>query len=379
LDSLAATIRFVIARLRILLPFNMSIRDGDALPPLDVVRTDYKIRIFPPVLAAGEASALDVRTTPLRDVMALLRPADIQPAKSEIRIDDRDTKPGNLLQVDFMKNDFNRRRPSEMGLTMEALWAGGDPSLLEQFRVANGFLAAVRTVVRGPYIRDVSQNSCFWRLDYLADDGTELPRQEGLYRYTWGGPIPATANPLYAEAWTEVSKVAPEYIPPTWDTLLLDAYAALPPADALMPQVGASVVLAFTALEGFITAAVSELAREANVSNEFWEWITQRNGDIDRQPKPDEKFTDLLKHLTGHSLKEDPRLWKGFTDLRNARNKFAHEGIARIGDIHVSADLAKTLVIQAEEIIDWVERLLPEGMRRPKVGRLPTLSFTAYG
>jgi hypothetical protein len=367
----------VIARFRILLPFTLSIRQGDEFPLIELTSADTKVRIYPPVPAHVEASALDVRTTPLLEVIELLRPSATQPVRPEISIDGRATIPGNLLQIDFSRDDFDRRWPKDATQMME-LWEGGDPSGIELFRVANGFLAAMRTVVRGPYIRDVSQRSCFWRVDYLADDGSALPRQEGLYRWRWGGPVPATANPLYADAWTALSKVGPGYIPPMWDTLLLDAYAALPPGDALMPQVGASIVLAFTALESFITAALNELAHEAKVPEEFWEWLTQRGGDPDRQPKLEEKFDQLLKHLSGHSLREDARLWKGFTDLRTARNKFAHEGAARIGDLHVSADLAKLLVTQAEEIVNWVEKLRPESLRRPNVQRLPTLTFTAY-
>jgi hypothetical protein len=368
---------FVIARFRILLPFTFSIREGDQFPPIELSRSGSKVRIYPPVTAHVEASAIDVRTTSLQHAIELVRPADAQPVRREISIDGRATIAGSLLQIDFLKNDFDRPNPRNAA-EITALWEGGDPSGLELFRVANGFLAAVRTVVRGPYIRDVTANSCFWRLDYLADDGTAVPRQEGLHRWRWGGPIPAIANPLYADAWTVLGKVGPEYIPPTWDTLLLDAYAALPAADALIPQVGASIVLAFTALETFITAALNELAQEANVPAEFWDWMAQRGGDPDRQPKLEEKFDQLLKHLSGHSLREEARLWKGFTDLRNARNKFAHEGVARIGDLHVSTELAKLLVSQAEEIVNWIEHMLPESMRRPKVERLPTLTITAY-
>jgi hypothetical protein len=74
----------------------------------------------------------------------------------------------------------------------------------------------------------------------------------------------------------------------------------------------------------------------------------------------------VSKILTGHSLKEDSQLWESFQNLKSARNKFVHEGVARIGETIVTEAKAMELVNRVNDIIKWVRRCLPEASKWPE-------------
>jgi hypothetical protein len=55
--------------------------------------------------------------------------------------------------------------------------------------------------------------------------------------------------------------------------------------------------------------------------------------------------------------------------IRDARNSFVHEGRARFGKAKqiVTREKARELAVQAGEIIDFIDALLPEEARRPRL------------
>jgi hypothetical protein len=80
----------------------------------------------------------------------------------------------------------------------------------------------------------------------------------------------------------------------------------------------------------------------------------------------EEQFDILLKELSGHSLKEEKAaLWEAFKNIKNARNKFVHEGIAKIGNSIVTADDAASLLHRVNEIISTVREWIPEELKWP--------------
>lgn len=97
----------------------------------------------------------------------------------------------------------------------------------------------------------------------------------------------------------------------------------------------------------------------------MWDWIQDR-GDYRKEPSSAERFDTLLRAISGRSLKEVNHLWEGFRNLRQARNSFAHDGLAVIGNRQVDRQEAVRLVAMAREIIDWIDDLLPAAERRPK-------------
>ncbi len=353
----------MIARLRILLPFNFSVRQGDELPPHEFIYGEYRVRIYPPCQAAVDpADAETLSPVPLRDIIEQLRPADVQTATHSIRMDDAPTIQANLLQIDFLKADFDRRRILPGGL-LEA----GDPPIRLVFELANGFLARVRTVTRGSEIKPASPGTTFWRLDYLTDTENEFPYSPELFRRTVGVPVSWRAAGLNTAVWTKALTLPDDFRAPTWDTLLLDARA-------LLPEVGPAVVLAYAALETFIESSLNQLAPLANVSPDYWNWINDR-GDLRKLPSVNEQFDQLLLVLINRTLKEENQLWEALQNLQDARNSFVHEGRPIIGGREVTTELATTLIIRAQAIIDWVELLLPDHLRRPKLERDSTFTF----
>jgi hypothetical protein len=98
----------------------------------------------------------------------------------------------------------------------------------------------------------------------------------------------------------------------------------------------------------------------------LWKWIKKRDH-WSKEPSVGEEFDVLLRILGGRSLKEaEPALWQKFKELRDARNKVAHEGKAIIGKKPVDSEKAQSLVEDADTIIKWVEALLPERWRRAR-------------
>ncbi len=257
----------MIARFRILLPFNLSVRQGDELPPHEFTHGEYRVRIYCPCQAAVDpADAETLSPVPLGDIIEQLRPADVQTATHSIRMDDAPTIQANLLQIDFLKADFDRRRILPGGLE------AGDPPIRFVFELANGFLARIRTVIRGGEIKPVSPETTFWRLRYLTDNQEELPLNPELFRGIFGTPMSWRATGLNVAIWNKAQTLPPDFRPPTWDTLLLDARS-------LIPKVGPAVVLAYAALETFIEASLKRLASNANLPPGLWDWIDDREGD----------------------------------------------------------------------------------------------------
>ena len=122
------------------------------------------------------------------------------------------------------------------------------------------------------------------------------------------------------EIWDEVFELPFDYEPPSWVPLLLDA-------QDLLPRIGPAIVIAFTALEVAVSKLLDDLADSSPIPEDIWRWINSRS--LDQQPSLVDQFGDLLRILTGHSLKDDNALWESFLNLRRARNTFVHDGVAK--------------------------------------------------
>ena len=137
-------------------------------------------------------------------------------------------------------------------------------------------------------------------------------------------------------------------------------------AQALLPEIGPSLVLAYAALEAFVDSCLDKLAPLAKIPDILWSWINKRD-QFWKEPRTDEQFDVPLKSLTGRSLKEQINLWELFQNLRSARHSYVHKGRALIGNDEVSLERATKLINGAKEIINWMERLLPEQFRRQQL------------
>ena len=160
------------------------------------------------------------------------------------------------------------------------------------------------------------------------------------------------------DIWERIFELPPNYIPPQWDSLLLDANKAL-------PEIGPSVVLAATALEVFISHILNELPKDNIISKNLWNWVNNRENWL-KEPAPIEQFDILLKSFLGVSLKDNNDLWGHFKNLKHARNSFVHEGIAKIGKKPISEEEARILIVKANEIVRFIKNELPDQLQWPE-------------
>ncbi len=355
----------MIARFRALLPFSFSIPKGEDLAPVEFVEEPYTVRIHPPRKAAIDPMETQATSrVPVRQSLENIRPADEQDATDAILMDGLPTIQANMIQIDFVKDDFDRRRWQADIIPEDQ----GDPTIKFVFSVANDFLARLRVLTRSGQIKPMEPKKAFWRLDYLTDNQERLPRDPRLIRTRLAAGLKFTTIGVNRNIWARLEGIPRGFEQATWDSLLLDA-------KELLPEVGVSIVVAYTALETFITWCVEQLALGANLPPSLWEWIKDRNDNFEKQPSVKEGLDDLLQAFTEGSLKDEPRLWEAFQNPRKARNSFVHEGKALIGNNEVTSETAKTLVTQASEIIEWTERLIPEALRRPRLDGLIRFDF----
>jgi len=258
--------------------------------------------------------------------------------------------PVNVLMVDVVKPDFDRSiRPNIV-----------DPNPQVVFDFANSILARIRVYSRASQIKPIVIGRDSWLLRYLSEDGEELPVEEGKARGRRVGHTTLGYPPVSPEVFGFVATLGESDEPYVWDQLILDAHD-------LLPEVGSSIVMAYAALESFIVFALDHLEGENPLPGKLWPWIKHRDNEHwIKGPSVSEKFDILLYVLTGHSLKDEQSLWQGFTELRKARNKLMHEGIAVAAGRKVDAVKAEELVTVAQSVITWVERLLPEKHRRAR-------------
>jgi hypothetical protein len=308
----------MLARLQVSLPFWITIPQGQEFPIHEYEIDGYTVRVCPP--ARSEHPAL---TDPITDVKLDGAPA--------LRVD--------VLHIEFQKDTFDRRRGG----------AVSDPPEHVVQRVVGSFLLRFRHVARAADIRAIDSPS--WHVHYLTDDGGELEIEEGLARAKRKLTFSVTSLALHKLIWEDIHSLPPDYEPPPWEELLLDAHGDL-------PRIGPAVVLAATALEVFISRILDGLASKGSVAPELWEWINDR-GDYLREPRVEEQFDVLLRFFTGRSLKSEPRLWEAFRNLKTARNSFVHEGRASIGGVPVSVDTAKELLRTAGETVATIREWLP--------------------
>ena len=322
----------MIARLFVLLPFSLTVPEGEQFPVYEYEDDGYRIRVYPP----GRSDR-----TPAGD------------GAEQIKIDGVPAFQADAIRIDFHKESFERGRESPL-----------DPPEAHMKRAINSFLIRLRHVTRAGQIRPISFPLATWRLQYFNDDETELEKDEKLVRGRGTLSFSMSWIALNKKVWENVYTLPVDYEPPPWESLLLDAFVEL-------PSVGPALVLAATSLEVFISYILDKLAGLKGVPADLWMWINQRQ----REPTTEEQYDSLLRFFTGHSLKEDLLLWELFMNLKAARNSFVHEGVAKIGDVPVTNETASKLIGAAGEIIAKIREWIPQELHWPEFKH--TIQFEA--
>ena len=346
----------MIARYQVLLPAAIDRPVGAEPQVFEASVEGYSVRIWPPTQTVTQEEDLNGRSVvPLFSAMLGLRPNPEPRVSTGVVIDSEPTVLSNLLVIDFVKPEFDRTPDSD------------DPPFALGLAIANDVVGRIRYLLRSPHLRPIPDNSPS-RIEYLNDDGTQLEPAPPLIRARVLGSFSMTWNAVDNAGWLQAMNLPPDFSPPAWDSLLLDAFS-------LLPHVEGSIALAFSALEAFIDWALDEFAARGALDAELYRWIADRD-ELAKRPSTSEQFDILLKHLGGRSLKEDVRLWQLFAELRKARNSIVHEGRAAIGQVPVSAQKAAELVTAVREIIDWVEASLPPEKQRQRLQSTVTVTST---
>jgi hypothetical protein len=318
--------RNMLARLYILLPYTLTVPEGEEFPIYEMVDGEYRIRLLPP----------------LRD------PAALHGRRPEgLTMNGKPAFEANVMRIDFRKEEFNRKAADPI-----------DPPEDIIRRAVSEFHARLRFTTRAAHAQPVSFPWSQWRLEYTNDDGSALEPLEGCARARGSIQVQWSFVGLSRQVWDAIFDLPPEFEVPVWDGLRLDAQAAL-------PNVGTAVVLAATSLEVFISVLLDQLASSQNLDQTLWKWIKERDGKYLQQLSVEEQFDVLLKYLAGHSLKEESLLWEAFKNLKSARNTFVHEGVARVGNSPLTKERATALIGKVDEIVAKVREWIPEHVRWP--------------
>jgi hypothetical protein len=326
----------MLARLAIHVPFHIGLSKLAKFTVYEYEWQGYTVRVFPPSYTEERSS-----TDP-----------------DELTINDEPAVLANVLNIEFQREAFDRTEDGPV-----------DPPEDVIRHAMLSFINRLRHVTRGFNVRALVFPEGDWRIEYLNNDGSKLEASPGLVRARGKRKfVSASFTGLTPSMWTSIHELAPEYEPPAWEVLLLDAQAEL-------PNIGTATVLAATALEVFIARVLDQLALERQMPRELWIWINNRN-DYRQEPTLVEQYDTLLKMLTSHSLKEEGALWEDFQHLKRARNTFVHEGSARFGAMFVDARRAGTLIGGANAIIGKIREWVPDSLRWPVYEHQYRFGFT---
>ncbi len=321
----------MLARLRVLLPVRIHTRRSDSFQPKVLHHPLYRWIRINGFYGVDPKPPLSIGLEPSEVIAEGFRWAEGEPALV-----------ANAVELTFSRESFERAA----GMT--------DPTVEIGLKLVERLVALTRYMTRAHWLH-LRGAILPWNLRYLADDGGELEKTEGFVRGRGAAQMSIPASVwITAPRWQQIAERldadSPEPSEP--DTLLLDAFE-------LLPHDGPAVVLAFTAVEVAANQTLARLADVHRVSPRAWEWIHARRHD--QRPTIEERLGTLMQAVAGRSLEVDaPALWGRFQRLRKARNAYVHEASAPA----TPADTAE-LLHAARDVLDWLDRGLPEAMRRP--------------
>lgn len=350
----------MLARFRVLLPFVFTIPFDSKFVPISFTYKEYRGTLYPPAQANIDSSAADVTSLiPFADAGANLDAALIATPTQSIKVNERETIQANLLQIDLVANrEFDRDRDRKRAKEQT------DPPVEVFFEIANYFVKKFRSIGNFVNAQPLTPDAvAVWRIEYLTDEGLQLERDEKFSRSVHATKIRWQQNVLTPDLWNKVTDDFLTFKSYVWDSLLVDARAQ-------NDDVNAAIVLANAALEAAVDFALETLAGLSKIPKESFDWLANKR-DFTKQPSAKEKFDQMLFLFAGRSLKtENPKLWKAFLDLRDARNSMVHQGAAVLKkgkeEVEVDAQTAMKMVTDAAAIIVWLEKLLPEECHRQK-------------
>jgi hypothetical protein len=138
----------MIARFYALLPYFLTIPEGERFTIYSYTDNGYEVRVYPPLKTDNPA-----------------QPDNVE----DIQINGLPAFRANTLRIDFVKDSFDRRQGIEC-----------DPPYEFIRRTVNSLLSRLRFVTRGFQVKPLDFLQASHQIRYLNDDETELPSEEGL-------------------------------------------------------------------------------------------------------------------------------------------------------------------------------------------------------
>lgn len=265
----------------------------------------------------------------------MLRPVQDERVFPFVGMDGQLVRHANLLQVDFVRADFDRQVGSPADPSREAIEA-----------VVSNVVVRLRYTIGAPTFREFRLLETFWTVRYLADDGADVAEVKGLVRGRVHAPFRFRFTGLDPSSWNAVEKLPLGFQPHIWERLYLGALF-------LLPEVGPALTLGIAAIETATDQMIRDRmpGREAEAKNLI---SSNRLG---------QRLDTVTKRLAGVSLKTVPALWQAFQRLRRARNAAAHEGKSIFDGVMLDDRLAQDLILGIRPIPDWLEALMPSAHR----------------
>jgi hypothetical protein len=325
----------VLLRFRVFLPYNISFPHGDVLPDLHAEIDGLPATIRPPFKSTNSDG--------------MFSPDKIQ-ISDNVKYNGDPAVAANVLQIDIRSDsgfdrtgDFNEKERHLVNLA---------------FNLTNKYIAILREISLAPHLRPISKGTTSFSCSYLTDDFQAPPKEEGVKSGFGTRGIVFQYCAFTKEAFDRAGSEFESFVEKPWYSLLCDAMDNL-------PEVGPAMVLAATALEVAISTLLDELAKGSEIPADLWSWIIDRKNYI-KEPTFEEKMGPLLKIVSGEDLArfEGGQLWEAFKNIKSARNSFAHEGVARVGGERVSREDAVFLLKGAKELLDFLDKRMPDHLRR---------------
>lgn len=303
----------MIARIRIHLPYSIVTAEKENYSIHEFSYDGYDIRIHPFERSKNADKYTDAHSMTINGDTAI----------------NMDT-----LRIEFQKKEFEEKK-SHPDKTEY------DPPAELIKKIANDFLTKLRYVTNANKVKLIAFPKGNWDLAYLNDDGTNLPAAQASNLNEWRGTVSDSLVALDSKIWDDIHSIPQDKALPAWKMLLLDA-------ESLATEVGPAIILTFTALEVFISSTLDDIVKINNFDSNLWNWINNRSSL--KNPSIEEKYDFLSQFLIGKSIKENIKLWEPFKNLQTARNKFAHNGIAMVGNEIVNERKVKFFILKATVI-----------------------------
>jgi len=225
----------MIARFSVRLPFVLSIPECVSFPAIETQIDGYDIRIHQPYFAdAADAGSFKNENSDLVSGIQNYMKAQPYRYSEHVLINETKSAEANLLWIDFIRDNFDRRK------TVAPNPRSDDPPQTLCFNVLNSFLVRLRSATRAPEIKPLEPQSTTYSIQYLSDDEKVLKEEPGLTNLRAGRSQRIRIIAITDSTWSLISTLGDAYAPQAWDSLLYDA-------EAILPEVGASIVLAYSA------------------------------------------------------------------------------------------------------------------------------------